>query len=74
MVDFSDKQRAMLAKRGLAMPDGGYPIVVSYRSSCPKYRHLCPLPREDANRLRAIEIDGEVPVACERYASLSNIR
>lgn len=26
MVDFSDKQRAMLAKRGLAMPDGGYPI------------------------------------------------
>ena len=26
MVDFSDKQRAMLVKRGLAMPDGGYPI------------------------------------------------
>lgn len=26
MVDFSDKQRAMLAKRGFAMPDGGYPI------------------------------------------------
>lgn len=26
MVDFSDKQRAMLAKRGLVMPDGGYPI------------------------------------------------
>ena len=26
MVDFSDEQRAMLAKRGLAMPDGGYPI------------------------------------------------
>ena len=26
MVDFSDKQRAMLTKRGLAMPDGGYPI------------------------------------------------
>lgn len=26
MVDFSDKERAMLAKRGLAMPDGGYPI------------------------------------------------
>ena len=24
MVDFSDKQRAMLVKRGLAMPDGGY--------------------------------------------------
>ena len=26
MVDFSDKQRAILAKRGLAIPDGGYPI------------------------------------------------
>ena len=26
MVDFSDKERAMLVKRGLAMPDGGYPI------------------------------------------------
>lgn len=26
MVDFSDKERAMLSKRGLAMPDGGYPI------------------------------------------------
>lgn len=26
MSDFTDKQRASLAKRGLAMPDGGYPI------------------------------------------------
>ena len=26
MVYFSDKQRAMLAKQGFAMPDGGYPI------------------------------------------------
>lgn len=55
-------------------PDGGYPIHLAYKSACPKFRHLCPLPREEAEKLTQIEVDGEAPDACVRYASLSKIR
>lgn len=55
-------------------PDGGYPIHLAYKSACPKFRHLCPLPREEAEKLTQIEVDGEAPEVCVRYASLSNIR
>ncbi len=55
-------------------PDGGYPIHLAYKSACPKFRHLCPLPREDAEKLTQIEVDGEAPDACVHYASLSKIR
>ncbi len=55
-------------------PDGGYPIHLAYKSACPKFRHLCPLPRGEAEKLTEIEVDGEVPDACVRYASLSKIR
>ncbi len=54
--------------------DGGYPIQIAYRSPCPKYRHLCPLPPRDAELLVKIIVDGASPEACGRYASLSKIR
>jgi uncharacterized membrane protein len=55
-------------------PDGGYPVHLHYRSGCPKYRHLCPLPAKDTAALLAIKIDGKVPEPCERYAGLSRLR
>ncbi len=55
-------------------PDGGYPIHLAYKSACPKYRHLCPLPRDEAEKLTEIELDGQAPDVCVRYASLSKIR
>jgi hypothetical protein len=55
-------------------PDGGYPIRLDYKAPCPKYRSLCPLPRELAARLEALEVNGATPVECTRYASFSHIR
>ena len=55
-------------------PDGGYPVHLNYRSACPKYRHLCPLPARDTAALLSIKIDGKVPEPCERYAGLSRMR
>jgi hypothetical protein len=55
-------------------PDGGYPVHLHYRSGCPKYRHLCPLPARDTAALLSIKIDGKVPEPCERYAGLSRMR
>jgi hypothetical protein len=55
-------------------PDGGYPIHLSYKAGCPKYRHLCPLPAKDAADLIKIKIEGIVPEECQRYAGLSKLR
>lgn len=53
--------------------DGGYPIHLAYKAACPKFRHVCALPRGDAQNLLAIELEGAPPEACVRYASLSKI-
>lgn len=55
-------------------PDGGYPIRIAFKSPCPKYRHLCPLPRNEAEHLVKIPVDGAPPEICVRYANLSKIQ
>jgi hypothetical protein len=54
-------------------PDGGYPLKLTYKAACPKFRHLCPLPKRDAAKLVSIKLDGATPEECQRYASLSQI-
>jgi hypothetical protein len=65
--------KVFVFERLLDQADGGYPIHLAYRSPCPKYRALCPLPPKDADRLLAITVDGQAPEPCSRYASLSKI-
>lgn len=48
--------------------DGGYPIRLDYRASCPKFRHVCPLPAMQRRDLLAIDVDGGTPESCRRYA------
>lgn len=69
------KLRAAIAKvfkfeRVEDKPDGGYPMELRYKSPCPKYRYLCPLPESQVKDLLAIEVDGAVPEECRRYAGL----
>ncbi len=47
-----------------------YQFDVEYRSPCPKYRFVCPLPREHAKALREIFAGRQLPTACERYANV----
>lgn len=54
--------------------DGGFPIRLEYKSPCPKYRALCPLPVDDAKNLLAIPMDGGTPQSCQRYATQSKLR
>ena len=61
-------------ERGEEKADGGYPIKITYRSSCPKYRALCPLPREYWDNLLDIVIDGAIPEPCRRYVDQSHLR
>src|SRR5690606_39024417 len=52
--------------------DAGYPFRVDYRHECTKYRRLCPLPYAMAQALKTIDILGNTPESCVRYASFSN--
>ena len=52
---------------------GGYPIKITYRSDCPKFRAVCPLPPKEREALLEIEVDGEVPESCRRYVGLSHL-
>jgi hypothetical protein len=61
-------------ERSMDRADGGFPIRLDYKSPCPKYRALCPLPVDDAKALAAIPIEGGSPEACRRYASQSKLR
>lgn len=49
----------------------GYPIDIKYKSSCPKYRDVCKLPRNQARKLLTIKVDGETPLSCKRYSTFS---
>jgi hypothetical protein len=53
---------------------GGYPFRLNYRSHCPKYRALCPLPEKEREHLIEIKIDGAVPEECQKYAGQSKLR
>lgn len=55
-------------------PDGGYPTDLQYKSPCPKYRYLCPLPVKDVEALLLIKDNGKPLSDCEKYASLSKLR
>lgn len=55
-------------------PDGGYPLTLTYKSDCPKYRYLCSLPAKDVDNLKLIRPGGKLPEECERYAGLSRLR
>jgi hypothetical protein len=52
---------------------GGYPFKIDFRTPCPPYRYLCPLPPRQADELLKVQIDGETPEACVHYAALSRI-
>ncbi len=54
--------------------DGGYPLRLDYKATCPKYRALCPLPVADADKLAAVKVEGAAPEACKRYVSQSRMR
>ena len=57
------------------MDDGtekGYPFRLNYRSSCPKYRFLCPLPSKEASNLLKITVENDkVPEPCLRYSQIA---
>jgi hypothetical protein len=55
-------------------PKGGYPFRITYRSECPKYRALCPLPNKEREALLEIRVDGTLPESCQRYAEQSMLR
>ena len=55
------------------LKDGGYPTQLAYRSSCPKYRALCPLPAKDREALSNLRIEGSLPEACQKYAGQSHL-
>ncbi|MBM4251592.1 MAG: hypothetical protein FJ146_06445 [Deltaproteobacteria bacterium] len=52
---------------------GGYPFRVVYRTACPKYRALCPLPADQQDELQALRIDGTLPEPCRKYVGQSKI-
>ena len=54
--------------------DGGYPLRINYKSSCPRFRYLCTLPDKDVEFLLRIRIDGALPESCKRYAAMSKLR
>lgn len=54
------------------LPEGSYPIKLQYRHSCSPYQILCPLPKEQAARLRKLSELLKDPQPCERYANLSS--
>lgn len=54
--------------------DGGYPLRLDYKATCPKFRALCPLPVADADKLAAVKVEGALPEPCKRYVSQSRMR
>lgn len=49
----------------------GYPFRVKYRSDCPKYSYLCPLPAKQAAALRGILVENGAPAeSCKRYSQI----
>lgn len=54
------------------LPEGSYPIKLQYRHGCHEYQILCPLPKDQAERLRKLSALLKDPVSCQRYANLSN--
>ena len=47
------------------------PLNLDYKAACPKYRYLCPLPRDHAIRLRDITDKNPNLEPCTRYAEQS---
>jgi plasmid stabilization system protein ParE len=66
--------KAFTMKRMGDQRDGGYPIRLDYKSSCPKYRVLCPLPIDQADAVKAIPLEDSAQESCTRYTSLSKLR
>lgn len=51
-------------------PPGAYDFRLEYKHACGPYELLCPLPRDQATRLKAIAGKLTRPQWCERYAQL----
>lgn len=52
--------------------DGGYPIHLNYKTTCPKFKHLCSLPPAMRRDLLTIKIDDGTPEVCRRYGAIKN--
>lgn len=51
-------------------PPGAYDFRLEYKHACGPYELLCPLPRDQATKLKAIAEKLSRPQWCERYAQL----
>jgi hypothetical protein len=51
-------------------PPGAYDFRLEYKHACGPYELLCPLPRDQAGKLKAITEKLARPLWCERYAQL----
>ena len=67
-------EKVFIIARTGDLPDGGYPEHVDYRSPCPKFRSLCPLPDSEQELLLGIQVDGQTPEACQRYVTMTKGR
>lgn len=47
---------------------GKYPKSIQYKTACPKYRHVCPLPEKERNDLLKIFKHEPVPNPCLKYS------
>lgn len=45
-----------------------YPDFIRFKSTCPEFRFLCPLPPQDRSRLLEIFAPHQLSVACQRYS------
>lgn len=49
---------------------GGLSFSMQYRHSCGRYKDLCPLPREQAQRLSRLFPSSELPESCGKYSQI----
>jgi len=49
-----------------------YPLSIKYKSTCPKYRFMCKLPRQDIPPLKNLIKELDDSQSCQRYISFSH--
>jgi len=52
----------------------GYSFRVDFNSTCPRYQFQCPLPESHQRALKEMLPEQELPVACQRYASIGAVK
>jgi hypothetical protein len=50
--------------------DPGYGIRLEFSSPCPQHRHVCPLPSDEATKLRDLSAEIEGSDACVKYSQI----